>query len=73
MTPDHFVSHAKFSPAKSSNKGHGDKNGFRAKLVPTDRWKQWRCVSIEVKLIIIILINELKIHNCFKIQLLYKR
>ena len=29
MTPDPFVSDAKVSPAKSSNKGYGDKNSFR--------------------------------------------
>ena len=49
MTQDPFVSHAKVSPDKSSKKGYGDKNGFRAKSVPTDRWKQWLCVSIEVQ------------------------
>ena len=48
MIPDPFVSHAMVSPVKSSNKGSGDNNGLRAKSVPTDRWKQWRCVSIEV-------------------------
>ena len=29
MTPDPFVSDVKVSPAKSSNKGYGDKNSFR--------------------------------------------
>ena len=49
MIPDPFVSHAKVSLAKSSNEGYVDKNGFRAKSAPTDRWKQWLYVSIEVK------------------------
>ena len=46
MIPDPFVAHAKVSLAKSSNKGYGDKNGFRAKSAPTDRWKQWLYVPI---------------------------
>ena len=29
MTPDPIISDAKVLPAKSSNKGYGDKNSFR--------------------------------------------